>query len=531
MNAKNNDSVYKWLALFVVVIGTFMAILDSSIVNIAIPKLMAVFGVSLDEIKWVLTAYTLALGAIIPLTGFLSDIFGTKKVYMFALASFTLGSLLCGVAWSNTSMIVFRIIQAIGGGMIMPVGMSIIFQIFPPEERGTALGFWGIASMAAPAIGPTLGGYIIQYLDWRLIFNVNVPVGIFGVIMAGLLLRPSETKPYAGFDYVGFISSSIGLVCILYVLGEGSSIDWGDIKNPILMLTGIMSLILFVLNELMHPNPLLELRVLKVYNFTLSQIITCFTTLAMMGGIYVLPLYLQNIRGYTAMQTGMTLFPAAIASGVMMPISGALAQRFGVKLVTIPGLILTGYCSYELSLLDLNTSRETVMWLASIRGLGMGMSMMPINTLGINGIPNQLISKASALSNTIRQVAASLSVTIMTTLIQDQLNVKYAEYAGQFTAFNHPSTYLLSALKSLYMQSGLPQMEAQSAAVSSIAGLVQRQAYIDGMDYAIAVTSVMVIVSIALVLMMRENIILPVKTKKTKEEANGNEPGLVACTD
>ena len=254
-----------------------MSILDSSIVNIALPKMMAVFGVPLDDAKWILTSYTLALGAIIPLTGYLQEVFGAKRIYMFALAMFTLGSLLCGFSWSNTSMIGFRVIQAIGGGMIMPVGMSIIYQVFPREKIGLALGFWGIAAMAAPAIGPTLGGYIIEKMDWRLIFNVNVPIGIIGVILAGILLKGTERKPFKSFDIIGFLSSTVGIVSILYVLGEGSTIDWGKIQNPILMTLGCLSLILFVVNELTHPDPLLDLRIFKLFDFSISQIITmCF---------------------------------------------------------------------------------------------------------------------------------------------------------------------------------------------------------------------------------------------------------------
>ena len=208
-------------------------------------------------------AYTLALGAIIPLTGYLQDTFGAKKIYMFALAMFTLGSLLCGFAWSGSTMIAFRVIQALGGGMIMPVGMSIIYQVFPRKKIGLALGFWGIAAMAAPAIGPTLGGYIIEKMDWRLIFNVNVPIGIIGVILAGIILKGTERKPFKSFDIIGFLSSTVGIVSILYVLGEGSSIDWTKIENPILMTLGCLSLLLFVVNELTHPNPLLDLRFLN----------------------------------------------------------------------------------------------------------------------------------------------------------------------------------------------------------------------------------------------------------------------------
>lgn len=484
MNGAKEAKVEQWLALFVVIIGTFMSILDSSIVNIAIPKMMSVFGVSLDDVKWILTSYTLALGAIIPLTGFLADVFGNKRVYIFALSMFTVGSLLCGFAWSNTSMIVFRVIQAIGGGMIMPIGMSIIYQTFPENERGLALGFWGIASMAAPTLGPTLGGYIIEHLDWRLIFNINVPIGIVGVVLAWILLQDSPIKKVRGFDYLGFISSTLGIVSILYVLGEGSSIDWSDIKNPILMVFGILSLVFFVVNELTHENPLLDLRVLKIPEFSLSQGISCVLTFALMGGTYVLPLFLQNLRGYTPMQTGLILFPSAIAVGFMMPISGAMFDRIGAKPVVLPGMVLLGIASYFLvGSINMNTESSAITWLLTIRGLGLGLAMMPINTAGMNAVPPNLVTRASALSNTIRQISGALSITIMTTLIQNKLNFGYAYKAEQITAFNN----LVS-----------------SENLSSVMGIIQRDAYLEAMRYAIDVSILAVVISAVMVLFMRD---------------------------
>lgn len=523
MKEKKESGLDKWLALFVVIIGTFMAILDSSIVNIAIPKMMAVFGVSLDEVKWILTSYTLALGAIIPLTGFLGDTFGSKRLYIFALGMFTVGSLLCGFAWSNTSMIVFRIIQALGGGMIMPVGMSIIYQIIPPQERGMALGFWGIASMSAPAIGPTLGGYIIQHMDWRLIFNVNVPIGIVGIILAFILLKDSPTKPFNNFDYLGFIFSTIGIVSILYVLGEGSAIDWSDIKNPLLIVLGCFSLILFIVNELTHDNPLLELRVLKIFDFSICQVTSCVLTFALMGGTYVLPVFLQNLRGYTPMQTGMILLPSALAMGVMMPISGVLFDRIGAKPVVLPGIIILGLTSYILvDYIDFNTTKEAISMILCIRGLGLGLAMMPINTAGMNAVPLHLIAKASALSNTVRQVSASLSITIMTTIIQSGLDRNYARLADQITVFNQASQDLLKQLQGYFMQTGLSQGEAQAAALSYMNGIIMKSAYLDAMKYAVGVSVFAIIIAGALVMMMRSK-----KQRKTgHNKANEKEMGI-----
>jgi EmrB/QacA subfamily drug resistance transporter len=512
--SNNNKALSSWLALSVVIIGTFMSILDSSIVNIALPKMMAVFGMPLDDAKWILTSYTLALGAIIPLTGYLQDIFGSKRIYIFALAMFTLGSLLCGFAWSGSTMISFRVIQAIGGGMIMPVGMSIIYKVFPREKIGLALGFWGIAAMAAPAIGPTLGGFIIENADWRLIFNVNVPIGIIGVILAGIILNGTEKKPFKSFDIIGFISSTVGIVSVLYVLGEGSSIDWTKIENPILMTLGCLSLLLFIINELTHPNPLLDLRIFKLYDFTISQIITSILSLAMMGGMYVLPLFLQSVRGYTAMEAGLILLPSALVMGVMMPISGNLFDKIGAKALVIPGLLILAVSSYELSTaINMNSSKGTIIFINCIRSVGIGLSTMPISTLGMNAVPTALVGRASALSNTIRQIAGSLSITIISTIMQGRTDYNYSKLSEQINIYNKTATDTISSLTKLYMHSGQSQKVAQASALSQLIKMIQGQATVDSMAYSIAISSLIVFVAIILALTIRTKKISPKKNK------------------
>jgi EmrB/QacA subfamily drug resistance transporter len=504
MEENKHGLLNSWLGLGVVVIGTFMSILDSSIVNIALPKMMAVFGMPVDDAKWIITAYSLTLGAIIPLTGYLQDIFGAKKIYMFALGMFSLGSLLCGFAWSGGTMIGFRVLQAIGGGMIMPVGMSIIYSLFPREKIGLALGFWGIAAMAAPAIGPTLGGFIIEKLDWRMIFNVNVPIGVVGVILGGILLKDSERKPLKGFDIIGFLSVTIGLVSVLYVLGEGSTIDWTKLENPILMTLGILSLILFIVNELTHPNPLLDLRVLKLFDFSISLMITSVLTLALMGSSYILPMFLQNIRGYTPMEAGLIMLPSALVMGVLMPVSGSLFDKFGPKPLVIPGLIILGITSYELAnAINMNSSKEYIILITSIRGVGLGLAMMPISTAGMNAVKKELVSRASALNNTVRQVAGALSVTIMSTLMQGRSDYNYAKLAEQINVYNKASNDMISTLTKLYMHSGMSQSLAKVTAVSNLTQIIQGQAAVDGMAYAVTVTVVAVAAALILTLFMR----------------------------
>ncbi|GAB4266100.1 DHA2 family efflux MFS transporter permease subunit [Thermincola ferriacetica] len=512
-NAGHQDNLYKWLALIVVVVGTFMAILDTSIVNIAIPKMMNVFGVSTDQIQWVITAYMLTMGPVIPLTGYLSDTFGTKKMYIWALGAFTVGSALCGFAWSNSAMIVARIIQALGGGMIMPISMSIIYQVIPAKERGMALGIWGIAAMAAPAIGPTLSGYIVEHLNWRLIFTINIPVGIIGVILAGLLLKESPRKPSRGFDYLGFVSSTVGLVSILYVLGEGSTIDWNEFKNVFLLVLGIFSLMLFAANELTRDDPLLDLRVLKIWPYTLSIIISSITNIALFGGVFLLPLFFQNLQGYSAMQTGLIMFPGAVATGIMMPVGGKLFDKFGAKPVVIPGLLILMLSTYQLSRLTLDTNSHTVMWLMAVRGVGLGLAMMPITTAGMNSVPSHLVARASALQNVIRQVAGSVGITILTTIMTNRQAVNYIRLAEQVSYFDANSVELFGRIQGWLSQQGVPAGEAQGISVSTVFGLVAKEAAVQAINDTLFVTVLIILVTIPLALLMRGK-----KSSKQKDE-------------
>jgi len=500
---QSQDKLYKWLALLVVVFGTFMAILDTSIVNVAIPKMMAVFGVSTDQIQWVLTAYMLTMGAVIPLTGYLGDTIGTKKTYIWALGAFTAGSALCGFAWSNSVMIIARVIQALGGGMIMPISMAIIYQVVPKEERGMALGLWGISAMAAPAIGPTLSGYIVEHLNWRLIFTINIPVGIVGVVLAALLLRESPLKPAKGFDFPGFFTSTLGLVSILYVLGEGSAVDWNDFTNIGLLMLGTFSLILFVIIELTRSDPLLELRLLKIWPFSLSILISGITNIALFGGVFLIPLFLQNLQGYTAMQTGMLMFPSAVTTGLMMPIGGKLFDRFGAKPVIIPGLIILTWSTYELSRLTMDTGSGTVMGLLAIRGIGLGLAMMPSTTAGMNSIPVQLVARASALSNVLRQIASSLGIAILTTYMTRRQVFNYSELSQQVSSFNPNTGELLKLLQGWFSYSGLPPIEAQTASAGTILGLVQKQAALLAINDTLLTTAMIAFITIPLALLMR----------------------------
>ena len=477
-----HDERYMWLCLSVIVVGTFMAILDSSIVNVAIPKMMTIFGAAENQIEWVLTGYMLTMSIVIPLTGYLTDRFGGKNIYIFALIVFTIGSALCGLATSTNTMVASRVVQAIGGGMIMPVGMTMLLQTVPLEKRGLALGVWGIAAMAAPAIGPTLSGYIVQYMNWRLIFTINIPVGVIGVTLAVLLLRNSPKNYNKRFDFGGAITSASCLYTLLLALAKVSDKGWTSAYTIVLFTISFVSLIAFIFIELNHSEPLLDLRVTKNFPFTLSLIISTVTTIAMFGAIFLMPIYMQNLRGYSAMQSGMMMLPQAIVTGIMMPISGKLFDRYGAKWLTIIGLIIVSGCTYMLSKLTLDTPYSTVTLIMAVRGFGNGLAMMPMQTEGMNSVPQELTARATALNTTIRQVAGSLGIAILTTILQSR-QAFHTVIFGQSINTNSPTLAKAQALlQGAATVKGINPAEGKSLLFLQVYGQVAKSATVVAMN-------------------------------------------------
>ncbi|HET7615815.1 MAG TPA: DHA2 family efflux MFS transporter permease subunit, partial [Bacillales bacterium] len=319
------------LPLIAIIMGVFMAVLDTSIVNVALPNMMSVFGVGQNSIQWVVTAYTLAVGSIIPVTGYLGERFGYKKIYILALIVFTVGSALCGAAWSNSSMILFRIIQAVGGGAIMPVSMAMVTRMIPKEKRGFAFGVFGIAIMFAPAIGPTLSGYITEFLNWRLIFYLNVPIGIVDFFLAQLFLENTETRSMKKFDLPGFIFSVIGFSTLLYGFGEVPDHGWQSTAVMPFIVISIVSLALFVIRELSVEEPMLDLRLLKNFSFSFVLILVGVTSVMLLGVLFLLPIFLENIMNFSPFKTGLILLPQALVAGLLMPVAGLLFDRIGLK--------------------------------------------------------------------------------------------------------------------------------------------------------------------------------------------------------
>jgi DHA2 family multidrug resistance protein len=469
------------LVLVVSIIAVFMAILDTSIVNVAIPKMMAVFSVDAKEIQWVITSYTLVVGTIIPVTGFVTERFGFKKIFIFSLTVFTIGSLLCGLAWNNESMIIFRIIQAIGGGALMPVSQAMLFRLFPREKRGQVMGLFGISIMFAPAIGPTLSGYFIEYFDWRLIFFINVPIGIVATIIAMISFKELDHQVESKFDVSGFITSTVGFSTLLYGIGLVPEKGWSDDEVVFFIGIGIVSLLAFVLIEWFKESPMLDLRILKNPVFTIAQVITSLTSVVLFVPLFLFPIFLENIAGLSALQTGLLLLPQALITGLMMPVAGMLFDRIGARWLAVIGMGITAYSLHLTTQLDVNTSFSTIIFWLILRGIGISLVMMPISTAGMNAVPNHLVAQATALSNTIRQVAASFGIAWATLLWTNRQIFHTANYSDQYNMFSDFSQGIVQQMQNVYMGMGQSFAEARSSALGYITGQIQIQSTVQAM--------------------------------------------------
>lgn len=488
-NKQNNVSF--WVPLFVVVMGAFTAILNNSSINIALPKMMAVFGVPADEIQWVLTAYMLTSGVVIPVTGYLGDTYGNKKVYLVSLIVFILGSVACGAAWDNNSMIVARVIQGIGGGAMMPVSMAIVYRIVPRNMIGTALGVWGMAAVMAPAIGPTLGGYIVEHLNWRFLFTMNIPVGILALVLGAMLLPEEEAKKGSRFDKWGFITSAFGCFTLLLALSQGQKEGWDSFYIVSLLMLSFFSLLIFVLIELNVPEPMLDLRLFKNKIFSISVFGGSLITMGLFGGVFLIPLFTQNLMGKTPMETGLMLMPAALVTGVMMPISGALFDRIGPRWISFVGLIILAWGTWEFKNLSVNSTEHYITLLASIRSLGMGLAMMPITTAGMNTVPVTQVGRASALNNVCRQVAGSFGIAILTTFMQSKQTLYLYRLSEGVSVDSPTASLIFKQLSGLLAGSG-----GKESAAAVISGLVTKEALVRAIDQTFIFAAILVALAI-----------------------------------
>lgn len=442
---------FSWWVLFSVMIGTFMSVLDSTIVNVGLPKMMAIFGTSVDKIEWVLTAYMLIFAVVLPTSGWVADHFGYKRTYFMGMALFTVGSFLCSLSWNENALIVFRVVQGAGAGFLMPVGLAIVTREFPPDKRGVAVGFWGIAAAASVSLGPLVGGFLIDNFSWHAIFDVNIPVGIVGLFAIWLIQREHRAKVSRSFDYIGFFSMAIFLVALLLGLADGNA-AWntgGWTSNFILSCFTIsfIGFVVFITTELNVKHPILDLRLLKIRNFGISNIMFFFFGIVLFGNAFLIPLYLQNSLDFTPTQSGMVFLPLGIVQALTSPVSGYISDNYSKKMPIAAGVIIVAVSFYLFHFLSLFTEHAQFMIPMYMRGFGIGLLFTPLSSVALMDIPRDKMAQASGLFNTIRQVGGSVGVAILGSLLVRRNNFHTQAFAQAVNDRSEVFKHTISAAK------------------------------------------------------------------------------------
>ncbi len=481
--------VNPWIIAIAVTLATFMEVLDTSIANVALPHIAGSLSAGQDESTWVLTSYLVSNAIVLPLSGWLSSIVGRKRFYMTCVFVFTVSSFLCGLAPSLPALIIFRILQGAGGGGLQPSEQAILADTFPPAKRGMAFAVYGIAVVMAPAIGPTLGGWITDNYTWRWIFFVNIPVGIVSLVLTSRLIQDppdfrrrklSETR----IDYVGLGLVALGLGCLQVVLDKGQRDDWFE-SHFITVLAAIaaISLLFVIWWEWRHKDPIIDLHLFKERTFAVSNLLMFMLGFALLGSTLLLPLFLQTLMGYTAQLSGMALSPGGFAIMVLMPLVGFLLSKYDARYLLVFGLSMLSFSLFHMTRFDLGIDFRTAALARVLQAVGLAFLFVPINTAAYSYLPRNKNNAASGLMNLARNIGGSVGISFVTTMLDRRTQKHLTDLMSHLTSANAQFQAMVRAIAQSLMTHGTSPADAQQQAYGVLQGMVQRQAtmlaYID----------------------------------------------------
>ena len=472
-------AVNPWLTAVAVMFGTFMVVLDTTVVNVSLPQIAGSLGATVDEATWALTSYLVANAVVLPLTGWLATVFGRKHLLMIAVIGFTSASLLCGVAPTLPVLIVFRVLQGATGAVMQPLSQAVLLEAFEPKDRGKAMGFWGLGVVAAPILGPVLGGWLTDNYSWRWVFYINIPVGVAGVIMTRLFVwDPSYLKRRSEVvDYLGIGLLAIGISTLQVALDKGQQEDW--LASPFIvgmLIAAISSLVGFVWRELATEHPVVDLRVFKNATYSLGLAITAVLGFILYGSLVLLPVMLQTLMGYPPLQAGIAMAPRGMGSFIAMPLAGIATQKFdGRKLVAF-GLILGAFTLFWLSWLDLNAGYWNLFWPQFLQGFALGLLFVPLTTITMAPIAKEQMGNATSLFNLMRNQAGGIGIAFVTTMLARRRAFHTAVLTSHVSQYATTSAAFLESVKNSFIARGADMVTATQRAYAVAAGMVAREA-------------------------------------------------------
>jgi EmrB/QacA subfamily drug resistance transporter len=401
-------------------IGAFVALLNQTLLNVALPSIMDDLKIATNTAQWLTTGFMLVNGVLIPISAFLVEKFTTRQLFITAMSLFSLGTLVCGIGTGFEMIMVGRVIQAVGAGILMPLMNIVFLRIFPIEERGKAMGLMAVAMIFAPAVGPTLSGWVVQNYSWRVLFFIVLPLAILSTLLGMKTMQNVGQTTSPKLDKTGVILSTIGFGGLLYGFSDAGTDGWGSATVITCLIVGVIALALFVWRELKAETPLLEFRIFRYNMYSLTTLINIIITMALYSGMILLPIYLQTIRGFTPMESGLMLLPGAILMGIMSPITGIIFDKIGARWLSVVGLIITVITTWQFSQLTDSTTYTHMIITYTVRMLGMSMLSMPIVTAGLNQLPQRLSSHGTAMSNTLRTVGGALGMALFVSLMTNK---------------------------------------------------------------------------------------------------------------
>ncbi|QHS21987.1 multidrug efflux MFS transporter [Virgibacillus sp. MSP4-1] len=414
---EQQQEIKKGPMITVMLIGAFFALLNETLLATALPKIMNDFGITENKVQWLTTAFLLTNGVMIPISAFLIERFSTRKIFLTAISIFTLGTFVASISHTFPLLLTARVIQAMGSGVMLPLMMTVVLTIFPVDKRGAAMGTAGLVIAFAPAIGPTLSGWLLAYFSWRSLFYVVLPIAVSALVMAYFFVQNVTKLTYPKIDVLSILLSSFGFGGLLFGFSSAGEDGWTDPTVLISIFGGAVIIGLFIWRQLKMKTPMLEFRVFKFSRFTIALIITMVVMMSMIGAETMLPLYMQNTRGFSALESGLMLLPGAIVMGIMSPIVGSLFDKIGARKLAVTGLTIVGVTTLVFTNLSMETSFVFLATIYAIRMFGLSMAMMPVMTSGLNQLPQEWNAHGSAMANTMQQVSASIGTAILMTVM------------------------------------------------------------------------------------------------------------------
>jgi len=499
--------VNPWIIAISVMLGTFMEVLDTTVVNVSLPHIAGNLSATVDESTWVLTSYLVANAIILPMTGWLANQFGRKRILLTSIVGFTLASFLCGIAPSLKFLILFRVIQGATGGGLQPLSQAIMLEAFPPEQRGKAMAFWGLGIVVAPMLGPVLGGWITDNYSWRWIFYLNLPVGIAAATMSKLFIfDPGYISRRAQrVDYWGIGLLALGIGALQIMLDKGQEEDWfsSDFIRVLAILCAV-GLVAFVIRELLERHPIVDLRVFRVRTYATGVFMMTVLGFVLYGSTVLIPIFLQTLLGYPAVQAGWAMLPRGLGSFLAMPLVGVLMSKFEPRKLLFIGFLGAAYAMWDLGRINLNAGYWDVFWPQFIQGVSMGFLFVPLTTITHDPIAKERMGNATSIFNLMRNIGGSVGIASVTTLIARHTQTNTSILGAHITPYNLVTSQMIESARAGFMARGMDFATATQQAYAALFGMVQREAAMISFIGAFRLLGIMFLAVVPLILLMRK---------------------------